>query len=194
MAGRPEAAAVPAAFRDAVASVRAASLRPEVVLEEAPAPQRLASYTLALTADVVIGGEELAGGRFVLLHEPGGQDAWGGEFRAVTFVRAELELEMAADPLLPGVGWTWLTEALDAHGATYTAPGGTVTRVASESFGGLAGKAASAQVELRASWTPLSDLGGHLEAWADLLCTTAGLPPVPPGVTTLRNRRGVRAG
>ena len=29
----------------------------------------------------------------------------------------------------------------------------------------------------------------HLEAWADLLCTVAGLPPLPEGVTALPHRR-----
>ena len=26
----------------------------------------------------------------------------------------------------------------------------------------------------------------HVEAWGDLLCTAAGLPPVPPGVVAMR--------
>jgi hypothetical protein len=97
---------------------------------------------------------------------------------------------MAADPLLPSVGWSWLTEALDAHGAGFTAASGTVTRVASESFGGMAGTPGAAEVEIRASWSPTDeDLGRHLEAWADVLCQAAGLPPLPPGVTTFKKPR-----
>ena len=122
----------------------------------------------------------------MLLHDPAGHEAWQGTFRVVTYVRAELEHEMAADPLLPGVGWAWLTEALDGHGAGFAAASGTVTRVASESFGAIAGEPASAQIEIRASWTPLDDaFEAHLLAWCDLLCTTAGLPPLAPGVVTL---------
>ena len=65
-----------------------------------------------------------------------------------------------------------------------------MTRVASESFGAIAGEAASAQIEIRASWTPLDEgFEAHLLAWCDLLCTTAGLPPVAPGVVTLPTRR-----
>ena len=45
---------------------------------------------------------ELGTGRLVLLHDPAGHEAWQGTFRVVTYVRAELEPEMAADPLLPG--------------------------------------------------------------------------------------------
>jgi hypothetical protein len=33
------------------------------------------------------------------------------------------------------------------------------------------------------------DLGPHVLAWTDLLCTVAGLPPLPEGVTALRTRR-----
>jgi hypothetical protein len=186
----------PEEFLRALAALRAVTPRPEVVLEETPAPQRLAPHAVALSADVVAPDDqetELGSGRLVLLHDPAGHEAWQGTFRLVTYVRAELDHDMAADPLLPGVGWAWLTEALDGHGATFTAASGTVTRVASESFGAIAAEPASAQIEIRASWTPLDDaFGAHVLAWCDLLCTTAGLPPVSPGVVTLPRRRASR--
>jgi hypothetical protein len=211
-----------ALFRRAMKTLRTAVVRPEVVLTEAPAPQRIAPHAAALGAEVVVGGEDLATGRLVLLHDPAGQAAWAGTFRLVTFIRAALEPEIAADPMLPGVGWTWLLEALDARAARYTEASGTVTRIASESFGALADRPAQAEVEIRASWTPIgttpigttpigttptgttptgttptgSDLVDHLDdhlgAWCELLCTTAGLPPVPPGVIALAARRGPR--
>jgi len=193
MVARREADEVPEEFSRALAAIRAARPRSEVVLEETPAPQRLAPYAVALTADVVSPLDpdvEIGTGRLVLLHDPAGHEAWQWTFRLVTYVRAELEHEMAADPLLPGVGWAWLTESLDSHQAGFTAASGTVTRVASESFGAIAGEAASAQIEIRASWTPLDDaFDAHLLAWCELLCTTAGLPPVAPGVVTLPTRR-----
>ena len=180
----------PVEFRRAVDALRGATTRPEVTLEETPAPQRLAPHAFALTADVAVDDEELATGRLVLLHDPAGHEAWQGTFRLVTYVQADLEPELAADPLLPGVGWAWLTEALSAHGAEFTAESGTVTRVVSESFGSMASRPGSAQIEVRASWTPVDEsLGAHLLAWCDLLCTTAGLPPVPAGVTPLPSRR-----
>ena len=157
MVARRNADEVPEEFARALAALRAATPRPEVVLEETPAPQRLAPHAVALTADVISPQDpetELGTGRLVLLHDPAGHEAWQGTFRVVTYVRAELEHEMASDPLLPGVGWAWLTEALDGHGAGFTAASGTVTRVASESFGAIAGEPASAQIEIRASWTP----------------------------------------
>ena len=131
-------------------------------------------------------------GRIILLHDPAGNDAWEGTFRLVAYTRAEIDPELITDPLLAAVGWSWLTEALDAHGAVYAAASGTVTRVATESFGGMADEPVTAQLEIRASWTPEDDLTPHVEAWGELLCTAAGLPPVPEGVTAMPSRRGRR--
>jgi hypothetical protein len=182
--------APPKAFAAALAQFRDATLRPEVVSEEMPAPQRVAPYAAALSADVVIDGAELGTGRIVLLHDPAGNDAWQGTFRCVAYARADIEPEMVTDPLLSEVGWTWLCDALRAHHAEFVAPSGTVTRVASEGFGGMADDPASAQIEVRASWTPVGDVRPHVEAWGELLCTAAGLPPVPTGVVAMPSRRG----
>ncbi|MGH3354598.1 MAG: DUF3000 domain-containing protein [Nocardioidaceae bacterium] len=182
--------APPEAFAAALEQFRAARLRPEIVCEEMPAPQRIAPYSSALSADILVDGEELGTGRIVLLHDPNGNDTWQGTFRCVAYARADIEPEMVTDPLLSEVGWSWLCEALAAHQAEYAAPSGTVTRVASDSFGGMADDPASAQIEVRASWSPLDDLARHVEAWGQLLCTAAGLPPVPSGVVAMPSRRG----
>jgi Protein of unknown function (DUF3000) len=183
----------PEEFLAAVRGLRAVRLRPEVVLEEVPAPQRIAPFALALSAEVVVDGEELATGRFVLLHDPSSPEAWEGTFRVVTFVRAVLEPELGADPMLGQVGWSWLEEALDGAGVDAHALGGTVTRVVSESYGALSTKPPTVELEVRASWTPAldvnRDVGEHLQAWATLLCTVGGLPPLPDGVAPLARRR-----
>lgn len=179
----------PEEFLLGVERLRAARLRPEVVLEEVPAPQRIAPHAVALGADVMHGDEELATGRFVLLYDPAGQEAWEGCFRAVTFVRAALEPELGGDPMIGQIGWTWLEEALDGESADYTAAGGTVTRVVSESFGALSDRPVTVELEVRASWTPRDDVSRHLQAWSALLCTVAGLPPLPAGVAALPRRR-----
>jgi hypothetical protein len=185
----------PPEFRAAVATMRAARLRPEVFCEEMPAPQRIAPYAAALTADVTVDGTDLGTGRIILLHDPAGNDAWDGTYRCVAYARAEIEIDLVTDPMLAAVGWSWLTEALDAHGATYAAASGTVTRVATESFGGMSEEGGTAQLELRASWTPIGlDIGPHVEAWGELLCTAVGLEPVPEGVTAIPSRRGQRGG
>lgn len=183
---------IPADFERAVQQLRAAKFRPEVYTEEMPAPQRIAPYASAVSADVTVDGEDVGTGRIVLLHDPAGNDTWDGTFRCVAYARADIDPAMVTDPLLAEVGWTWLTEALDAHGAEYGAPSGTVTSVSSESFGGMAAEPGTAQIEIRASWTPVGDLTAHAEAWGELLCTAAGLAPVPEGVATMPSRRGQR--
>lgn len=196
------AGAAPAEFRDAVATMHAARLRPEIFCEEMPAPQRIAPHASALSADVTVDDTDIGTGRIILLHDPAGNDAWDGTFRCVAYARAEVDIELISDPMLAEVGWSWLTEALEAHGASYAAASGTVTRVATESFGGMADEGGTAQIEIRASWTPLIpeeatglaplDLAPHVEAWGELLCTAAGLPPVPDGVSVMPSRRGQR--
>lgn len=184
-------------FQRATLAVADVDLRPEVRLTEVPAPTRIAPYAVALTAEVVSGvGEdedELASGRFVLLHDPSEPEAWGGAWRVVSFARAELEPEMATDPMLGDVGWSWLTDSLQACGAQAVAEAGTVTRVVSQGYGGLVENGTSVEMEVRASWTPLapggSGLGDHFEAWGALLCTIAGLPPLPEGVVALPGPR-----
>ncbi|KUH38208.1 MULTISPECIES: DUF3000 domain-containing protein [Streptomyces] len=195
--------ALPPVFRLAVDALRAARLRPELEVEPSPPPRRLAPYAYALEATAVQDGQDLADGRLVLLHDPAGHEAWHGTFRLVTLVRAELEPEMAADPLLPEVCWSWLTGALQARGLSYAEASGTVTRAGSHYFGGLAERRPATQIEIRASWTPQEgrngapDTAAHLTAWGDLLCQVAGLPPSGPGpaegtagVVSLPQRRG----
>jgi hypothetical protein len=209
---RPGAGSVaePPAFVAAVATMREARLRPEIHCEEMPAPQRIAPYAAALSADVTVDSVDVGTGRIILLHDPAGNEAWDGVFRCVAYARAEIDVEMITDPMLADVGWTWLTDALRAHGASYHSASGTVTRVATENFGGMADDSASAQLEIRASWTPVSPLDGpagagavgaasadldlapHVEAWGELLCTAVGLPPVPDGVSVIPSRRGQR--
>jgi hypothetical protein len=185
-----------ATFNAALAALRNVQPRPEIVVVEAPAPARLAPYAVAITADVLASpnaDSELATGRFVLLYDPAGHQAWDGSFRCVTFARAELESEMETDPLLPEIGWSWLLESLAARGAAFVAPSGTVTRVASQSFGQLVDRPPNAEIEIRASWTPKGTIDAHLEAWFDVLSTCAGLPPMPEGVSLISGaRRGTR--
>jgi hypothetical protein len=189
-------AGAPFAFRQAVAALEAARPRPEVRVAPLPAPRRMAPFAHALAATVGVDGEELADGRFVLLHDPAGDESWRGDFRVVTLARADLEPELGADPLLPEVAWSWLTEALDVRGLDRWEPSGTVTRAGSSFFGGLASRPPRAELELRASWTPAdaSAMGGHLLAWCGLLAQCAGLPPESgsPAVTALPRRRGPR--
>jgi hypothetical protein len=164
-------------FEQVVAPILALKPRGEILLEVVPAPQKLAPHALALTADV-------------LEHDPDGQEGWGGQWRFVTFTRAAIDLEMASDPLLPEIGWAWLIESLKKHSCDYIAASGTVTRVASASFGELEDKDENSEIEIRASWTPTAEaqLINHLQAWLELLELTAGLEPIPEGVSSISRK------
>jgi hypothetical protein len=183
---------LPPAFRSALAGLTSVELRPEIVIHELPAPQRLAPYAVALHATAVSGDDELAEGRLVMLHDPEGQEVWAGDTRCVAYVQADVDIEIANDPMLAAVGWSWLIEALQAAGASYTAEGGTVTRTTSERFGALTDHPVACDVEIRASWSPTGDLGPHLVAFGEVLCLAAGLPPIPPGVVQIPKHRLIR--
>jgi hypothetical protein len=187
----------PTLFAAAVEQLRSVVVRPEITFDRIPAPQKIAPYAYALGAEVAVGHDELASGRLILLHDPAGNESWGGTFRFVTYARAEIEAEMAADPMLPTVGWSWLIEELDDYDTEYAAPSGSVTVVRSEPFGQMEDNGSDAQIEVRASWTPLLDQPGasaahHANAWANLLGAMSGLPPLTPGVIPLQRKRGIR--
>jgi Protein of unknown function (DUF3000) len=176
----------PEPFRQAVASLLATPTRAEVRVETIRSPQRLAPWTYALSIDVLApDGEELATGRLVLLYDPDGAEAWDGQLRLVAFASAELEPDIADDPALPEVCWSWLTGALAERQADHLAAGGTVTQTTSTRFGDVHGPKTDIAIELRGSWTARTpDLTPHLLGFLDLLCTAAGLPP--EGVTVLQ--------
>lgn len=184
----------PPEFLRALRSLRGVTLRPEISLDEVPGPARIAPYSAALNAEVRTArhdpdADELASGRFVILHDPAGQEAWNGSFRLVTLVRATMESEVGQDPMLADVAWSWFAEALATADVDVRAAGGTVTRVLSQSFGALDERPELCELELRASWTAADeDLAPHLRAWGQLLCTVAGLPPLPEGVVALGPR------
>lgn len=182
--------AVPRQFQRAVQQLTQLQPRPELRFEKMPAPTRIAPFAASLMADLVSAPEINGTGRFVLLHDPAGNDLWDGTFRCVIYVRCDIEPEFITDPFLAEVGWSWLIEGLARHQAEYDAIAGTVTSVASESFGGMSNEPSNAQVEVRASWTQRDEeVAGHVAAWGDLLCMAAGIAPVPDGVITLPSRR-----
>jgi hypothetical protein len=190
-------------FRRSVAEVDAGmaaqrQLRPELTFEQEPPPRRLAPLAYAIAVTLLAETQEdaeIGWGKFVLLFDAAGQPGWDGKHRIIGYVRAELEPEMAADPLINEVGWSWLTEALDARTTGYRMISGTVTTVVTQGFGSKQDEPTSTGFELRASWSPvLSDstsagLDGHVAAWCDVICAAAGLPPLAPGVAALRSPR-----
>lgn len=197
VAVHPDLAAGPPAFRRVVADLRAHRWRTELSVEEIPSPQRIAPHAVAIAADVTLREHDLGSGRLVILHDPAGVESWQGQFRAVAYAKGEVDPEMVTDTMLAEVGWSWLVDALENNAAAYVAPSGNVACTWSRSFGGLEQEQPRAEIEIRASWTPRlepdgSGISAHLSAFAELLSTSCGIPPLPEGVvmmTPLRQRR-----
>ncbi len=189
--GRPrqnEAGAIPERFEEALLSLRDAPRPRGLLMEEVPAPKKLAPYSAALTAETVetVGATPLATGRFVVLYDPNGQEAWDGDFRIVVQARARIDDEVGMDPVFESAAWSWLTDGLEDSRAGYRALVGTVTRVLSETFGGLTLTDSCAHAEIRASWSPTTaQLGPHLTAWHELLLVASGHEPAAVHPLTL---------
>ena len=186
------------AFGAAVAGFQAGlerqgSLRAEFAFEDIPAPKKLAPYATATAATVRRDQADIAWGRLVLLFDPGEPEGWHGCYRLISYLRAEIDPEIAADPMLGQVGWSWLIEALNARTPGYAAPSGTVTRVTTEGFGGKEDEPSVHGYEQRASWSPAADdmpldgpdIAAHVTAWCDSLAAAAGLPPLALGARPL---------
>jgi DUF3000 family protein len=180
-AGTPPAVQAPADFQAALEALATVHPRPEVELEDIPAPQRLAPWSYAIGLRVGVPGDEedeLASGRFIVLFDPEGHEAWAGTTRCVGYLSAGTDSEMVDDSMFSEVAWSWLTDALTEQAAGHHSVGGTVTRTASTRFGSIAAPEHSVDVEIRASWTAEgTDLDKHLLAFIEVLANAAGLPP-----------------
>ena len=172
---------------EVVASFKNISYRPEFLVEEVSAPARLAPKSLALSLDVVgLDDQDLASGRFVVLHDPDGQETWDGDLRIVTFVRAPIEKDVVTDDLFDEVAWSWLIEALNESVSGFHNISGTVTKTVSKSFAGIANRQSEADVEIRASWTPNStNIGEQMKVWLNFVQQCSGLTPLPPGISAI---------
>ena len=176
--------------------MRATRFRADLSVREIPAPTGLAPESIALAGDVrpeIDGVDSPYGtGRFILLHDAQEPAQWNGPWRIVCFAQAPLEPDIGTDPLLADVAWSWLVDALDSRAAQYVAASGTATKTLSKGFGSLAAEGDGAQIELRASWSPAGDIGAHVEAWAELVCMLAGLPPGSEEIAVFGSRRSAR--
>lgn len=177
-------------------ALRALTFRPDFTVREIPAPSTLAPDAFALAGDVRPQDHgvdsEYGTGRLILLHDDGEPDPWNGAWRIVCFAQAPLEPEIGTDPLLAEVAWSWLVDALEARGARFHSASGTATKTLSKGFGSLEDEPDGAQIELRASWSPEGDIVAHVQAWAELVCMLAGLPPGSEGIAVFGAHRVAR--
>lgn len=184
----PEGA--PAEFLLAMESLRSASTREELIIEQIAAPGKLAKFEVAFSANVDAAATDVASdlgtGRFVLLWDQDEPEPWHSRFRVITFAKSPLETNIGADELISDVAWAWLNEALQNRHADFIAEAGTATRIISSGYGALSNQSDHAELEIRASWSPINtNAASHLEAWQDLICIMSGFPNLPTGVSSL---------
>jgi hypothetical protein len=210
-------------FRAVIDAMTSAPQRADFTWRTIPAPSRMAPSTWACTGEILVHDDELASGRLVILHDPAGQESWDGTYRMVALVQAQLEPEFAIESMLGDVAWSWVTEALELHDAEARELGCTATRVVSQSYGALASRPSTVDVEMRVSWTPepteppgpgapaappsdpadatehdaahapAIDLAPHFAAWTAMLAAAGGLPPAPPRIAPIAPTHHARA-
>ena len=184
----------PEEFQRAIKSISSVAFREELTVRVIDSPSGVAPYSYALAADVLIAEHEHESqhgtGRFILLYDPEEPESWGDSFRVVAYAQAPLEADIGLDPFLANVAWSWLVDALATRKAEYFNPSGTATRILSTGVGELEDAGDGAQIELRASWSPASsEMGDQADAWGELLCMLAGLPPTAEAVSLTAHRR-----
>jgi hypothetical protein len=193
MSGPPTSESLPEEFQQAIESASRAVFREELAVDQIPAPEAIAPFSRAWSATVTPQARDIGDqgtSRLVLLYDPSAPDAWSSPWRMVCFAKAPLDQAMSEDPLLPDVAWSWLTDALDAHGAGFDRAAGTASTIISTGLGEMRSEVKGAEMELRASWSPRTpDAKNHLEGWAEFVCMLAGFPPTPEGVAALRTSR-----
>ena len=82
--------------------------------------------------------------------------------------------------------WDWSASGDERLSGGQAGRVGAVTRVLSETFGGLILTDSCAHAEIRASWSPTTpQLGPHLTAWHELLLVASGHEPAAVHPLTL---------
>ena len=183
----PEAPA--AEFAAALLSIRHSTLREELVVTQLAAPGDIATHAIAFSAELKSETSEVSGklgtGRFVVFWSPEPQENWTSNFRVVCFARSPLETDIGRESDGVDVTWDWLTSALNNSGAEYSALAGTTTRIISTGHGMMDQQSEHAEIEIRASWSPVgTDIRRHLEAWQNLVCVMSGYA-IAPGVQNI---------
>lgn len=164
-------------FELITAQLIATAARNRIELVELPAPEDLAPKAIAFAAHVHSpdANADQGVGRFVLLADYEPQESWASNFRVIVFAKSSLEADIASDAHADQVAWSWLIEALGKNDCAYGALAGTVTKVNSSGFGSLESEQHHAEIEIRASWSPMSsNFSAHLNAWQDFILGLSG--------------------
>lgn len=168
-------------FRIRVEDISKLTERPEIHLEQIPAPKGIAEEALAISAEVIHADHSEADrgvGRLVLCRDSNFPEGWNSEYRIILYAKSPVEVEMGKDPVVDELPWNWLMDSLAQNVASFHSEAGTTTRVLSTGHGSLTPQPQHAEIEIRASWAPEDEnFLAHVQAFQDLLALISGLPP-----------------
>ena len=196
---RSEIDRTPPAFTAAVEQVGRAVLRPEVVVDTMPAPQRIAPFAHAVSGDVITPGTARPGPATATTRSaPGGSSCC--TTRPATTPGAARSAASRSPAPTSSPRWPPTRPCPPSAGAGSPTP--STPTAASTSPRAAASPSCTPKDSAR--WPPTAptprsrsappgrrrrDMGAHISAWSDLLCAIAGLPPLAPGVIPLQQRR-----
>ncbi|MDG2497084.1 MAG: DUF3000 family protein [Aquiluna sp.] len=174
-------------FASMLAEMNNVQVRKEISIVQIPSPKGIAPEAIAISAEIVHETASDHGvSRLVFCRDPGMPEGWHSELRVIGYAKSPIELEMAKDDYSAALPWEWLKDTLQANRAGFAHAAGTTTTVISTGHGELISQPQHAELEIRASWAPLSfDLAAHLQGWLELLALISGLPPKETDVTRI---------
>lgn len=163
-------------------------IRSDLEIVRIPSPKGLAPQSVAFAINVLhsLDGVDHGSSRIVIAYDPEIPAGWHSALRIIGYAKSPIELEMAKDEFLANLPWEWLKDSLKGCQAAFSHEAGTSTVVVSTGHGSLVGQAQHAELEIRASWTPVDlEISRHIFAWAEMLALISGLPPNSPVVARL---------
>lgn len=174
-------------FLGMLSDLKNVPVRKEISIVQIPSPKGIAPEAIAIAAEI---NHETASdhgvSRLVFCRDPSMPEGWHSEYRVIGYAKSPVELEMAKDDYSAALPWEWLKDTLQAQKADFAHAAGTTTTVISTGHGELISQPQHAELEIRASWAPLSfDLAAHLQGWLELLALISGLPPKESEVTRI---------
>ncbi len=155
-------------------------IRPDLEVSRIPSPKGLAPQSVAFAINVAhtSEGTDHGSSRLVVAYDPDIPEGWHSALRIIGYAKSRIDLEMAKDEYLANLPWEWLKDSLRASQAAFGYEAGTSTIVVSTGHGSLVSQPQYAELELRASWTPLdSGFTRHVLGWAEMVALISGLPP-----------------
>lgn len=175
-------------FKSFLSPLRILEVRNEFEIVQIPAPKGIAPEAVAVSIEV---NHELAAdhgvSRLVFCRDDSSPEGWHGAYRIIGYAKSAIELEMARDEYFEELPWQWLLESLRRVGATHEHEAGTTTTVISTGHGNLVGQPQHAEVEIRASWSPMGgDARQHTLGWIETLALLSGLNPEDATVARLK--------